>query len=270
MAAIPNPVRFGQFELDQQTGELRKGARTIRLQEQPLKILLMLLESPGALVTREQMRERLWANDTFVDFEHSLSTAINKLRSALGDSATNPVFIETLPRRGYRFIAPVQGSGATSGATKSPESVSTSTSLLTDPSEVPHAPPGVAPGIFAAIQLMYLAFYISALAGLHPLQDRLAAIGAPGFVWIAVIALAVLGIPLRLYFLSSASFRAKTLVSSFLRLFPVVFVLDALWAAAPLLVVHRIGWGFALAAVAGLAYLPFSQRTLLLMSKKKP
>ena len=265
MEATANQLRFGQFELDRQTGELRKGARVVRLQDQPLKILLMLLESPGALVTREQMRQQLWAGDTFVDFEHSLSTAINKLRSALGDSATNPVFIETIPRKGYRFIAPVQGPAP--ARPTSNEDKAASTSLLTDASEVPAAPRRLALGFFSAIQVMYLAFYISALAGLHELQDRLAVLGLPSFFWIGVIALAVLGIPLRLYFLSSASFRAKTLVTSFLRLFPLVFVLDALWAAAPLLIIHKIGWGFALAAVAGLAYLPFSQRTLLLMAK---
>jgi cholera toxin transcriptional activator len=259
-------LRFGQFELDVQTGELRKGARVVRLQDQPLKILLMLLESPGGLVTREQMRQQLWATDTFVDFEHSLSAAINKLRGALGDSATNPVFIETLPRKGYRFIAPVSGA---SGASAEQASAEEPDSLFTRATDVPAAPPRLALGIFSAIQVMYLAFYISALAGLHELQDRLAVLGLPTFFWIVVIALAVLGIPLRLYFLSSASFRAKTLVSSFLRLFPIVFAIDAFWAASPLLITHRIGWGFALAAVAGLAYLPFSQRTLLLMAERK-
>lgn len=101
------PVRFGLFELDLRSGELRKAGLKIRLQEQPLQVLAMLLERPGEVVTREDLQQRLWSGDTFVDFENSLNKDINKIREALGDSAENPRFVETLPRRGYRFIAPV-------------------------------------------------------------------------------------------------------------------------------------------------------------------
>jgi cholera toxin transcriptional activator len=268
VALSPDIIRFGQFELDRTTGELRKGARTLRLQEQPLKILLMLLEAPGELVAREEMKQRLWANDTFVDFEHSLSAAINKLRTALGDSATDSRYIETLPRKGYRFIAPVSSS-ALQNSIGELHSESESHSLLTDPSEVPSTKPTFARGIFAGIQMMYLAFYISTLAGLHQLQDRLASLGAPGSAWVAIITLAVIGIPVRLYFLSSAGFQVKSLLKSFIKVFPLVFIFDELWAASPLLIVHYIGWGWALAAVAGLAYLPFSQRTLLFMAERR-
>jgi DNA-binding winged helix-turn-helix (wHTH) protein len=104
-------LRFGAFEVDLKTGEVRKHGLKIRLQEQSFQILAMLLEQPGEVVTRDQLRERLWSADTFVDFDHSLSAAINKLRSALGDSAENPRFVETLSRRGYRFIAPVSRPG---------------------------------------------------------------------------------------------------------------------------------------------------------------
>src|SRR5688572_6646516 len=100
-------VRFGLFELDLRAGELRKAGLKIRLQEQPLQVLAMLLERPGEVVTREDLQQRLWAGDTFVDFENSLNKDINKIREALGDSAENPRFVETIPRRGYRFIAPV-------------------------------------------------------------------------------------------------------------------------------------------------------------------
>lgn len=99
----PN-VRFGPFELDLQTGEVAKCGHAIRLQTQPVQVLTILLETPGELVTREQLRNRLWTSDTFVDFDHSLNTAIKKLRLALEDDAENPIFIETLPKRGYRFI----------------------------------------------------------------------------------------------------------------------------------------------------------------------
>jgi TolB-like protein/DNA-binding winged helix-turn-helix (wHTH) protein/tetratricopeptide (TPR) repeat protein len=100
-------VRFGVFELDLRAGELRKQGLKIRLQEKPFQVLALLLEHPGEVVTREELRQQLWAGDTFVDFDHGINTAIRKLREALGDSAESPRFIETLPRHGYRFIATV-------------------------------------------------------------------------------------------------------------------------------------------------------------------
>lgn len=104
-------VRFGIYELDLRTNELRKQGRKIKLQEQPCRILGILLEHPGEVATREELRRRLWSDDIFVDFDHSLNTAIMRLREALSDSSENPRFIETLPRHGYRFIAPVEEVG---------------------------------------------------------------------------------------------------------------------------------------------------------------
>jgi TolB-like protein/DNA-binding winged helix-turn-helix (wHTH) protein len=98
---------FGVFELDPLSGELYKHGIRVKLQDQPFQVLVVLLERPGEMVTREELRQRLWGHDTYVDFDHSLNISINKLRDALGDSATSPRFIETLPRRGYRFLAPV-------------------------------------------------------------------------------------------------------------------------------------------------------------------
>ncbi len=103
-------IRFGTFELNLQSGELRNRGQKVRLQEQPLRVLARLLERPGEIVTREELRSELWPADTFVDFDHGLNAAIKRLRDALGESADAPVFIETLARRGYRFIAPVNGS----------------------------------------------------------------------------------------------------------------------------------------------------------------
>jgi TolB-like protein/DNA-binding winged helix-turn-helix (wHTH) protein len=119
----PNPrvLRFGVFEADFKIGELRKNGLRIKVQDQPFQVLAMLLEKPGGIVTREELQRRLWPADTFVDFDHSLNSAIKKLREALGDQAENPRFIETLHRRGYRFIAPVDGNG-TSAASASVES----------------------------------------------------------------------------------------------------------------------------------------------------
>jgi TolB-like protein/DNA-binding winged helix-turn-helix (wHTH) protein/Flp pilus assembly protein TadD len=101
-------IRFGIYEVDLQSIELRRQGRKIKLQEQPCRILAILLEQRGEVVTREELRKRLWSDDTFVDFDHSLNTAIMRLREALSDSSDNPRFIETLPRHGYRFIAPVE------------------------------------------------------------------------------------------------------------------------------------------------------------------
>src|SRR5579859_6923718 len=101
-------LRLGDFELDFRAGELRRQGLKIRLQEQPLQVLMLLLEHPGEVVTREELQKRLWPADTFVDFDHGLNKAINKLREALGDDGEAPRFIETLPRRGYRCIAPVE------------------------------------------------------------------------------------------------------------------------------------------------------------------
>lgn len=104
-------IRFGVFELDLRSGELRKSGARLNLQQQPLQLLTVLLEQPGELVTREALRKRLWPDDTFVDFEHGLNAAVRRLRDALGDSPQSPRFIETLPRRGYRFVAPVHRDG---------------------------------------------------------------------------------------------------------------------------------------------------------------
>src|SRR5246127_3290658 len=107
-------LRFGAFEADLRTGELTKCGLRIRLQEQPFQVLAMLLERPGELVTRDELREKIWGR-TIVDFDHGLNKAINKIREALGDSAENPRFVETVSRRGYRFLADVTPIGAADG-----------------------------------------------------------------------------------------------------------------------------------------------------------
>src|SRR5215472_7934266 len=103
----PQVVRFGAYEVDLRSGELRKKGRKVKLTGQPFQVLAILLEHAGKLVTREQLQKQLWPSETFVDFDRGLNAAINRVREALGDSAENPRFVETLPRRGYRFITPV-------------------------------------------------------------------------------------------------------------------------------------------------------------------
>jgi len=110
-------LRFATFEVNLRAGELRKQGVRIKLQEQPFHVLKILLERPGEVVTREELRAAIWQSDTFVDFDNGLNTSINKLREALGDSADSPRFVETLPRRGYRFIAPITGVDGTTRGT---------------------------------------------------------------------------------------------------------------------------------------------------------
>src|SRR6202050_1388282 len=127
---VPEPTnqksifRFGLYELDGGTGELRKeGKARPRIQGQPLDVLLYLLARPGAVVSRDELRVLLWPKETFVDYDHSLNTAVNKLRDALSDSADNPRFIQTIPRRGYRFIAATEIADGTANAKSSGENV---------------------------------------------------------------------------------------------------------------------------------------------------
>src|SRR6516225_8552458 len=114
-AANLKTVQFGLFEVDLLARELRKSGIKIKLHDQPFQVLTVLLERPGEIVTREELHSRLWPSDTFVDFDLSLNSAVKKLRQALGDESDNPRFVETLYRRGYRFIAPVSRAGPQNG-----------------------------------------------------------------------------------------------------------------------------------------------------------
>jgi len=258
-------LRFGVFEADLSTGELRKNGVKVRLQEQPFQILALLLARPGELVTRQDLRDKLWSNDTFVDFDHSLNTAINKLREALGDSASSPRFVETVARRGYRFLASVESAQPAldgNGETK----LAAATDVPFHPElEVPLPHRAVTRGLFVLIQIMYLSFYLAAL--FHWLQvDHIIDAFLPGWesftVLVLILVTAGIGIPLRCYLISAASFDYRRLGEKFRQMFLFVLVLDLLWAASPLLITHKIGFGAAFAATAALLYVPFSERTL--------
>src|SRR5258705_10670236 len=123
-------VRFGVFECDVRSGELRKQGHKIRLEGQPVQILIKLLARPGELIAREELQQELWPADTHVNFEHSLNAAVKRLRQALGDSPSNPRFVETLTRRGYRFIAPITGLAESAGLTISPAATVRSLAVL--------------------------------------------------------------------------------------------------------------------------------------------
>ena len=254
--------RFATFELDVRTGELRKQGLRLRLQEQPFQVLAMLLERPGELVTREQLRQKLWPSDTFVDFDHGLNTAVNKLREVLSDSAASPRYIETLPRRGYRFIYPVE-SGATVPA-PSPEPVAAAERII----DLPQPPRSLPRVLFLLLQAMYLAIYIAALAKLPRVEEilawwfgRLANDAA-----VLLLITAVLGIALRLFLLSAVGFDYRGVGRVFGRLFWAVFVLDVFWALSPFLLAHKMGVGLAFAAFTTMVWLPFAQRTLVRMT----
>jgi len=271
-------LRFGIYEADLTTGELRKSGTLIRLQEQPFQILTMLLERPGDLVTRDELRSKLWPADTFVDFDHSLNTAVNKIREALGDSASNPRFVQTIARRGYRFIAPVQSNEKT--ATEAPGAASISpaspdraaeveaiqtTGALHPELEVPIPRRGLTRSLFLLIQIMYLIFYVEALfhyQDVYRIADSFLPARAATVVLITALVTAGIGIPLRCYMISTVAFDHRRFGEKFLRLFPVLLAMDQLWAVAPFLLAENIGFGAAFAATAALLYLPFSERTL--------
>ncbi len=280
-------ITFGVFELDLTAGELRKSGTRLRLQGQPLQVLALLLERAGEVVTREELRQSLWSSDTFVDFDHSLNTAINKLREALGDSASSPRYIETLARRGYRFIAPVQR--AAQGPAVAGELAAEPAALI-DPTgasaartrpatdsptdlhpelQVPIPNRSLTRGLFSLIQLMYLIFYIVALFRLRAIQalaDSFLPAWGANTLFIVAMVTAGIGIPLRCYLISTAGFDYRRLGETFRGMFPFVLILDELWAVAPFLLIQKIGLGGAFAVSAALLYVPFSERTLIRMA----
>ncbi len=288
MEGIPQKklFRFGVFEADRDAGELRKQGRRVQLQGQPFDVLIMLLERPGEIVSRTQIQQRLWPDGTFVDFDHSLNTAVNKIRDVLDDSASSPRFIETLARRGYRFIAPVGANDAVatdplptpavphakSDPLPEPKDEKLSNgAFLTAPHEVPQAHGILVSTMFLLLQLMYLCFYIISLARLHSAEDAIVAtVAHPLWAVVVLIVTAAVGIPIRLYLMSTVAFRAPGVREKFLRLFPVIFPLDELWALAPFLLVPEIGYGLALGLTAILLYAPFAERSLILMGAGAP
>jgi cholera toxin transcriptional activator len=252
-------ARFGVFEADLDARELRKQGRRIRLQEQPFAVLAILLERPGSVISREDIRQKVWASDTFVDFDHSLNTAVNKIRETLGDSAGSPRFVETVARRGYRFVGQVswENSSAPQPAAIQPEKTA---------SELPTVPRGLTRSLFVLIQVMYVVFYGEALSHWRGVEQISWADANSPLILIAVLVTAGVGIPVRFYLLSAAGFDYALLGEKFRRIFVLLLVLDKLWAIAPFLVLDWIGFGAAFAATAALLYVPFAERTLVRMA----
>jgi DNA-binding winged helix-turn-helix (wHTH) protein len=263
--------RFGRFELNVATGELRRQGIRVRLNAQSFQVLKLLVEQPGELVTREQLQRDLWPEGTFVDFEHGLNSAVNRIREALGDSAANPRFVETLARRGYRFLAPVTRDGAASEA-NSPaieepvEPRSLLQSVLSEDAELPRTTPALPFWLLLLLQLMYLSFYVGALANLPEIDELLHDLTPhAATLFVALIVTAAAMIPVRLYLLTLLGFRSPLLREKYRKLFPVLLPMDGLWSLSPFLLLHHMNMGVALAATAALLYSPFAQRSLVLM-----
>lgn len=288
-------IAFGVYEADLRSGELRRQGVKLKVQEKPFQVLAILLERPGEVVSREELRERLWASDTFVDFDHGLNTAVNKLREVLSDSASNPRFIETLPRRGYRFIAsvrpvnpeirgdkpdpetPARGAALSnpptaplaSGPALADKSPAASLTRMIDPEaeELPSAPRPLIRTILVMTQLGYLVMYIFALHAFFSRYVERSELTVV-FSWLPEVLMwvAIISLPLRLYLFFAISFDYALLYGKFRRLFPVLFILDELWALSPFLILPKLGVGITFVAVASFVYLPFAQRTLMWMS----
>ena len=273
--------KFDEFEADLRAAELRKNGNRLKLQMQPFQVLVALLERPKEVVTREELRQRLWPQDTFVDFDHGLNTAMVKLRDVLGDSASKPKFIETIAKRGYRFLgtveiisdqpvptepkvsAPAEVVQATVG---NPNLQPASLPVEAD-SALPRASRNTARLLFTLTQIMYLIFYLSALFSWeNTYKACFNTWGRAGATAFAVyMATSMVGIAVRLYLISATAMDYHLLGTKYRLLTPALFVLDMIWALSPLLIADRIGLGFALGACAALVYMPFAQRTLIKM-----
>lgn len=307
----PLTYRFEQFELDSRTRELRRDGRAVKLQDQPARLLLLLVSRAGQLVTRQEIEKALWPEGEFVEFEHAINTAVRKVREALSDDLERPRFLETLPRKGYRFIAAVETrtveaatplqredssddpaqpyprpeaatpNGSANGALSSsiPQQAAAAASSdataagLTIPEAVSSQPPTadfrltplLARTLFLITQAGYLAIYVAVLYKAEAVEEVLAALfpGPHAAVYVGTLVAAMCGIAVRLYLLSAVGLNHPAAAAKFRRLFVVLFFFDVLWALSPLLLIRKLGIGPALGSVAALAYLPFSQRTLL-------
>src|SRR5664279_2905299 len=280
--------RFGPFEVNEATGEVRKEGVRIKLHSQPFQVLVMLLERPGDLVTREEMRQRLWGDDTVVDFDHGLNTAVNKLREAVCEVASRPRYVETVSGRGYRFIAQVTVVELVSRISVEPVAPSelvqrtptvfevasaengldgSSRTLLAAPHDLPEAPRTLVRTLLLLTQAMYLSFYLGALGNIPEIREIFAdaRILSPAILTTVLVITAVALIPVRLFLFTAVVFDFQQLSAKFKRLFPALLWMDLLWALSPFLLIHHVSGGLALGMTAALVYMPFAQRSLVLM-----
>ena len=220
------------------------------------------------------------ADGTFVDYEHGVNSAVNRIREALGDKASNPRFVVTLARRGYRFVAPVErievSEDAPAAASESavlfeqaPEPAEPESSLrariLATPQELPKASYRVVQTLFVLLQAMYVGFYVGALANLAEIEELFSPLPKATQALTLLIVTAAILIPVRAFVLCAALFHAPGARRNFLKIWPLLLALDELWALAPFLLLHHMNYGLALACATLLVYSPFAQRSLVLM-----
>ena len=271
--------RFGVFEVDSTTGELRRNGVRIKLHSQPLQVLFILLKQPGEVVTREEISRELWPDGTFVDFEHGVNSAVNRLREALGDKASSPRFVETLARRGYRFLAPVEAIAQRENvalADAEPQTMDEPARalpgkpgvfdrLLASPEDLPKSSHTVVQTLFVLLQLMYLGFYVGALANLTEINELFSPLSFATQAFVVMVVTAAILMPVRTFLVCAVLFHAPGIRQKFLKIWWFLLPLDVLWSLSPFLLLHHIPYGLALACTAPLVYAPFAQRSLILM-----
>jgi cholera toxin transcriptional activator len=258
-------IRFEVFELDLQTGELHKSGSRVQLQDQPARLLAFLANRPGQLVTRDEIHRALWKDGEFVEFEHAVNTAIHKIRVALEDTTESPRIIETLPRKGYRFIATIdflQEVVPLNGG----DSAKTRPAVMEDTFLLPLSA-ATSRLLFLLAQMPYVATYLVVFYYWYNLDEALTrTFGYIPVEWSRPVlqVLALIGFSVRVYLIALVGWGHTEAGARYRRLFPYLLVLDALWAATPLLIQH--GGGLALISWAGLilmGWLIFGQKTLM-------
>ncbi len=263
-------LKFDEFELDLGRYELRRHGRPLKLEKVPMELLILLAEREGQLVTREEIIQRLWGDNVYVDTRQGINTAVRKIRLALQDDPDQPRILETVIGKGYRLAAPVRATGGNAAAAPAAApNVSPEVSAAGQ-----HPPSSANPGamrpplarrLFLLIQFGYLVFYAAAFIWFTSIWR----LGLPRIVPWAALAVALVGAAVRIYLMSAVGFGYPQVGRLFRQVFPGLVVLDALWAASPLLLFAKLGY-LSLLCVAALAFLPFSQRTLMMWAYGNP
>jgi DNA-binding winged helix-turn-helix (wHTH) protein len=258
---MQNRIRFETFELNLQTGELSKSGSRVQLQDQPTRLLTLLANRHGELVTRDEIHHELWKDGEFVEFEHAVNTAIRKIRKALDDDPDTPRIIETLPKKGYRFIAPVD---VLEGSPASPPPSETQTAEPVPDFVLPISAVS-ARVLFLLAQVPYVATYLATFYNWDNLDDAL----IRTFVFIPIEwsrtgfqIFALVGFAVRIYLIGLVGWGHTEAGPRYRKLFPFLLLMDGLWAATPLLV-EDLGPLVSWAGLILMGWLVFGQRTLM-------
>jgi cholera toxin transcriptional activator len=267
---MQNRIRFETFELNLHTGELSKAGSRVQLQDQPTRLLALLANRHGELVTRDEIHHELWKDGEFVEFEHAVNTAMHKIRVALEDDKDKPRIIETLPKKGYRFIAPVDVLGGNAASlppseTQKAEPVPAKRPANGEDFVLPISAVS-ARVLFLLAQVPYVATYLATFYNWDNLDDAL----IRTFVFIPVEwsrtffqVFALVGFAVRIYLIGLVGWGHTEAGPRYRKLFPFLLLMDGLWAATPLLVVEDLGPLVSWAGLILMGWLVFGQRTLM-------